>query len=95
MASDLTGRVTFVTGGESGIGAACAAALSEVGADIAVLFRSDGDAARETVRAVEAHGRRALPVRADVGDEAEVERAFGEAAALGPPDILAIRRGST
>lgn len=88
MAGDLHGRVALVTGGDSGIGAACALALAEAGADIGVLYHSDEEGARGTARGVEARGRKAVIVQMDVGDEAAVERAFGEAAVLGTPDIL-------
>lgn len=89
MTFDLSGRVALVTGGESGIGKACCVALAQAGADIAILYHANEDAAREVAAAVASHGRRAHIVRADVGTEADVERAFDDvAAALGTPDIL-------
>ncbi len=79
----------LVTGGESGIGRACAIALAEAGRDIAILYFRDRAAAEETAASVGAAGRRAACVQADVGDEAAVEAAFDAAiAALGTVDCL-------
>jgi NAD(P)-dependent dehydrogenase (short-subunit alcohol dehydrogenase family) len=64
--SGVEGRVALVTGGSRGIGRACALALASSGCDIAVNYRRDADAAEETVRAIEAMGRRAVSYRASV-----------------------------
>jgi len=79
--------LAVVTGGESGIGAACAARLAEE-ADIVITYHSDREAADEVTRKVVEAGRRALAVACDVGDEASVIALFGAAAALGTPDWL-------
>jgi len=85
----LDGRIALVTGGESGIGAACADALGQAGADVAVLFYKDAQAAGAVRDRVAAYGRRAIIVQADVGDEAAVEQAFAAARTqLGLPDLL-------
>ena len=85
----LDGRIAFVTGGESGIGAACAAALAAAGATVAIAYYRDADAATEGVAAAAALGRRGVAVQIDVSDEASVERAFDTVGdAIGVPDVL-------
>ena len=62
----LAGRVALVTGGSRGIGRAIALALAEDGADVAVNYRRDEAAAKETVAAIESLGRRARAYSASV-----------------------------
>ena len=89
MAGSLEGRVALVTGGESGIGAACALALAGAGAVVAIGYFVDEAAANRTRAEVEAGGGRAMIVRADVGDEAGVATAFATVrSTLGMPDLL-------
>ena len=89
----LSGKVALVTGGASGIGRAIAAALAAEGADIGIVDRNAAGArtaAEETARL----GVRAIAAAADVGDEAEMARAFGAVtAALGDIDILCNNAG--
>lgn len=89
MPGMLAGRTAFVTGGESGIGAACALALAKQGAAIGILYFSDENAAGTVRASIEAEGVRAITVQCDVGVEAKVLAAFETVgAALGTPDIL-------
>lgn len=74
-----------VTGGSRGIGAATCVAVAEAGWDVVVDYARDADAAAEVVRRVEAAGRRAVAVQADVGDAAAVEALFAAADELGGP----------
>ena len=69
--ADLQGRVAFVSGGSRGIGRAIALGLAADGADVAINYRRDADAAAETVLAIEALGRRAVAYAADVADHAQ------------------------
>jgi 7-alpha-hydroxysteroid dehydrogenase len=63
----LTDRVAVVTGAGRGIGAACARALAEFGADVVLTARTESQL-REVAADIERLGRRALVVPADVSD---------------------------
>ncbi len=90
----LEGRIALVTGGGRGIGRAVSLALAEDGADVAVNYRRDEEAAAATVGEIEALGRRAVAVRASVDDVAEVREMVAEAVErLGPVDILVNNAG--
>ena len=80
----LDGRRAVVTGAGGGIGAGCAAALAEAGANIVLIGRSRARLA-ESAAAVEAAGRAADCRECDVTDAAAVAEAF---AALGVVDIV-------
>jgi 3-oxoacyl-[acyl-carrier protein] reductase len=84
MQISLNGRVALVTGGSRGIGRAIALSLAEAGADVAVNYRRDEGAAKETVAAIEKLGRKARAYSAsvenwdeDVAMVADVLRDFG------------------
>jgi 3-oxoacyl-[acyl-carrier protein] reductase len=90
----LEGRVALVTGGSRGAGRGIALGLARDGADVAVNYRKDADAAEEVVAEIEGMGRRAIAVRADV-DDYEQDKAMVEAVveALGPVGILVNNAG--
>lgn len=75
MAGQLDGRVALVTGAAMGIGKAVALRAAEAGAAVAAVDIAV-DTAQQTVREIEAAGGRAIAVRADVADEAQVHAAF-------------------
>lgn len=75
--------VVVVTGGSRGIGAATARLLAERGWDVCLSYRAREDEAAAVVADVEAAGRRAVAVRADVVREEDVARLFAAAADLG------------
>ena len=72
----LEGRTAIVTGASRGIGRAIALALARDGAAVAVNFRQRADAAEEVAHAIAGLGAKALPVRADVADAAQVKALF-------------------
>jgi NAD(P)-dependent dehydrogenase (short-subunit alcohol dehydrogenase family) len=82
-------RVALVSGGGRGIGRAISLALAEDGCDVAVNYRKDVDAAEQTVKAIEAMGRRAVAVAGNVGEWDDCEAMVAAAVeALGPISIL-------
>ena len=66
----------LITGGGRGVGAATARLAAAQGYDVAISFVSDESAALAVAADVEAVGRRALPVRADSADPAQVVQLF-------------------
>jgi 3-oxoacyl-[acyl-carrier protein] reductase len=90
----LDGQNALVTGGSRGIGRGIALELAREGANVAVNYRRDEAAARETVAAIEALGSRAVPLQADVADWAQVQRLAAAAIdALGHLDIVVANSG--
>ncbi|MEM7252737.1 MAG: SDR family oxidoreductase [Pseudomonadota bacterium] len=90
----LAGRVALVSGAGRGIGRSIALGLAADGADVAVNYRRDADAAAETVAEIEKLGRRAIAVAASVDDPGACEsmvKAVQEA--LGPIGILVNNAG--
>lgn len=87
----LKEQVAVVTGGSRGIGAAMAIGLAEAGADVAVIARGS---CVDTVAGIEAAGRRALVVKADLAQAGEGARAMVRVEAeMGPPTILVNNAG--
>jgi len=68
----LRGKTALVTGASRGVGAAVALLLAERGADVAINFRSKSSRADEIATRVEALGRRALLIRADLTEPGDV-----------------------
>ncbi len=91
----LNGQVAVVTGGGGGLGSAGAVALAEAGADIALVARNRAKL-EDAARAVEATGRRAMIVEAEVSDPAAMVAAAETVVAdLGRIDILFNNAGIT
>ena len=70
----LEGKVAIITGADSGIGRAVAALYAREGADIVIVYLLEDEDAEETRRIVEAEGRKAIVVKADVGSKKMCDR---------------------
>jgi NAD(P)-dependent dehydrogenase (short-subunit alcohol dehydrogenase family) len=71
---EITGKVALVTGGAHRLGRAFALGLAQAGADVVVNYHTSAGAAADTRREIEALGRRALAVQADVSRSEDVRR---------------------
>jgi glucose 1-dehydrogenase len=90
----LQGQVALVTGGSRSIGRALAIAFAREGAAVAVNYVSHAEEAQSVVREIETLGGRALPVRADASQRAQVQTMVDEVTTrLGPIDILVNNAG--
>jgi NAD(P)-dependent dehydrogenase (short-subunit alcohol dehydrogenase family) len=92
---DLSGKVALITGASRGLGRAFAEGMAEFGADVACVGR---DAAKlaETVQVVKKLGCRAVAIKADVTQEADVKRMVDEAVQqLGKIDVFFNNAGIT
>jgi len=87
--------VALVTGASRGIGRAIAIELGRRGFTVAINYRADETAAADAAKAVEATGARAIVIRADAGNAAEVAAMFAEVDALGPITALVCNAGIT
>ncbi len=85
----FAGKIALVTGSGRGIGRAIALHFARLGADVVVNFFRNRKPAEATAAEIEALGRRALLVKADVGDLDDLARLFDEVeAGFGGLDIL-------
>jgi len=94
---DLTGKTALVTGGSRGLGRAIALALARQGADVAINYRGNADAADAAAAEIRGLGRRAVVVQGDTGAgraacEEIVKAALDE---FGTIDILVNNAGIT
>jgi NAD(P)-dependent dehydrogenase (short-subunit alcohol dehydrogenase family) len=92
---EFEGQVVAVTGGAKGIGQAISLAFAQAGADLVIIGR-DGEALADTQRQIEALGRKAVAVQADITDAQQVgkipeavQREFG-----GRVDVIVTAAGT-
>jgi NAD(P)-dependent dehydrogenase (short-subunit alcohol dehydrogenase family) len=88
-------RITVVTGGGRGIGAATALRLAEEGHDLVLAYVRDAGAAETTAERARALGVACRPLRCDVTDEHQVDRLFDAAAEQGRVTGVVNNAGST
>ncbi|HVQ07662.1 MAG TPA: 2-dehydro-3-deoxy-D-gluconate 5-dehydrogenase KduD [Allosphingosinicella sp.] len=88
---NLSGKIAFVTGANTGIGQAIAVALADAGADVALVGRSRADETSDQIRAL---GRRVALIDADLSSTAPVQGVVDRTLAeLGGLDILVNNAG--
>ena len=91
---NVTGKVALVTGADRGIGRAIAIALAGAGADVAINYRAQHEAAQAVQQDISQLGRRAAVIQADVSLSADVARLVQTTESeLGPIDILVNNAG--
>jgi len=74
----MQGRIALVTGGGRGIGRAICLELARRGADVAINYLRNQDAAEQTAEEVRALGVQAQAVRGHVGDPERIKKMFGQ-----------------
>ncbi|MUT67796.1 SDR family NAD(P)-dependent oxidoreductase [Paenibacillus sp. NEAU-GSW1] len=89
MNIDLSGRIALVTGATGDLGRVMVRTLAGCGADIVIHYLNNAGKAEELKREVEELGRRAIAVKGNVTEQADIERIKAEAEAqLGTVDIV-------
>lgn len=85
----LEGKVALISGGDSGIGRAIAIGYAKEGADVAFIYLDEDEDAAETVKRIEAEGRKALSIKGDIGKKSFCEEAVEKTVStLGGLNIL-------
>lgn len=94
MSKKLTGKVAVVTGASKGIGAGIALHLAAEGAAVVVNYSSSKEGADRIVAEIVGNGGKAIAVKANVSQQADVQQLFAEAKkAFGRLDVLVNNAG--
>jgi len=94
MAQKLAGKVAIVTGASKGIGAGIASHLAAEGASVVVNYSSDKEGAERVVKEIEKNKGKAIAIKANITDEAELKKLFAETVKkFGHLDILVNNAG--
>lgn len=78
MSSIFAGKVGLITGGARGIGKATALKLAQAGSDIAIVYYNSSDEALALVDEINAMGRKAIALQANVADHQSVKDMFAQ-----------------
>ena len=94
MAGRLDGKIALITGASHGIGKRTALTFAREGADVALTYRGREEGARDTVSQIEAMGRRAHLMQAEMTSQADCERSVDDAiGTFGRIDIVVNNAG--
>jgi len=92
---NLSNKIALVTGASSGIGAASAKVLAELGADVAITYHQNKQGAEGVREQIARLGRKTVAIHADVRDPDQIRATVSRVSeALGPVDILVNNAGS-
>jgi 3-oxoacyl-[acyl-carrier protein] reductase len=95
MSKKLEAKIALITGGSRGIGAAIARRLAADGAQVAITYAKDADAARSVVKAIEQNGGKAIAIQANAGDAEAVRSAVEKTVStFGGLDVLVNNAGT-
>ena len=90
----LEGKVVVVTGASRGIGAGIARCMAREGAEVVVNYLRSEEQAYQVVKDIEISGRKAMAIKADVGDYQQVESMIDQAVGhFGKLDIVVSNAG--